>query len=613
MAGVLVTLGEKAISDHQNILGSFINIKENLEKSSSYLIESFLSLSKFKRLNEQDTNFFEDEFFFLCVIGTLIYKNSLDREALNLLKIDLLKNDVEELTQYMDGHFALFVIKKNLATLHIITDHAGIIQIYIYQNGNSFIFSSSSMAISRIKPVTINESGVAQFLRNSFVCGSKTIYNEIELLEPATVYSYSIENKPKLRGKKQYWKSPVNVDENIQFQEAALQLSERLNKSLGVFDGKKIICDLTAGYDSRLILSSILSKDSKKLDFETFVYGPETSKEVKLVKSYAKELSIINHHLQLPKNWKDEFPHYSEKALNITDGEDNVFQYAPILYAQYFKKQNFDISVNGLGGELYRDFWWLQEFLYARKPANLSRLIHSRILQYEYDYSIFSEHWKKLLLYLDQIFLNNFQQTIADMDLRNSYNTLQIDNIYFREKIRKWAGRLISSSNQILQTVSPLNFKETLQISMVIPPKIKKRGKIVRAIIESNNNRLAILPLLNGVPAIPMNYKNFYRFIPFYNELLKKGFIKVIQVFTHNTIMLNKNLKYRETYNWKNLLDSDFMKNKVTFENLKSSNLFNNSRFENFINNAKEENFKNYAELGNILSLDFRMSNDNVV
>ena len=110
-----------------------------------------------------------------------------------------------------------------------------------------------------------------------------------------------------------------------------------------------------------------------------------------------------------------------------------------------------------------------------------------------------------------------------------------------------------------------------------------------------------------------MNYKNFYRFIPFYNELLKKGFIKVIQVFTHNTIMLNKNLKYRETYNWKNLLDSDFMKNKVTFENLKSSNLFNNSRFENFINNAKEENFKNYAELGNILSLDFRMSNDNVV
>jgi hypothetical protein len=51
----------------------------------------------------------------------------------------------------------------------------------------------------------------------------------------------------------------------------------------------------------------------------------------------------------------------------------------------------------------------------------------------------------------------------------------------------------------------------------------------------------------------------------------------------------------------------------LIFKNLKTNRFYNELALENFIKNAQKENFKNYVELGNILTLEFRMSSDKVV
>ncbi|MFO7972001.1 MAG: hypothetical protein R6U40_09650, partial [Desulfobacterales bacterium] len=516
---------------------------------------------------------------------------------------------LEDIVANLDGHFFLVIVDRLDKKIYFITDHIGLINIYEHKIDGKIFISSSALSLSKTFSVTLNSQAVCQFLRTGSISNSDTIYNEINLLEPSTIYSYDFANGNYQIHKKEYWKAPTEIDENSSFKDTCKRFSEILENRVSLFANQNIISDFTGGFDSRLVSSSLMNANSSSnTSIITFVFGPSKSKEVKLVKEISQKLNIKNVHLNLPESWIRKFPEYIIRSLNICDGEENAFNYAPILFANESKAKYFTFSVNGLGGELYRDFWWVQELFFKKKPANIRRLVTTRVLQYEYDFSIFKSNWRQSLESVVNVYEKNYMLTNSDM--QNTYNTLQIDNIYLRQKIRRWAGRTISSSNQIINTIAPLLFKDCLEAGMVVPPKYKRNGRFVRAVIENANPFFAEMKMLNGIPCKPMRIDNFYEFFPAFNEMFQKGLRKISQNLLNKTIYLDKSLNYNQA-SWFEALKNQFCEDKM-FNQLINLNIIDRKKILPFVRKAGSPEFPFFSQLGNMITLELRMQQDKI-
>jgi asparagine synthetase B (glutamine-hydrolysing) len=548
----------------------------------------------------------------IWILGTIIYKNNIGIKTLFNIKNDIKNLGIKGIVNNLDGPFCIIFKDEKKNELTLVTDHGGILNLYKYENNNTFSISNSSLALSRTYRVSPEVNGIVQFLRSGSICNSDTIYQEIKLLEPASIYEFKISGKPQIISKYEYWKNNSIIQEDIQFDEASYLLKEILSEKLNKFEKENLIFDFTSGFDSRLILSSYLSLNPNKNHINTFVFGPEKSNEVELVKNCCKNLGIKNYHLSLPKNWEEMFYEYVIKSFFLSDGEENIFGYAPILYSQEFKSKNFQYSINGLGGELYRDFWWLQEIVCWKKPANIKRLIESRVLQYEYDYSIFSETWKKNIININNLLFKIYNETNKGEDITNIYNTSQIDNIYFRQKIRRWAGRTMSTSSQIIRSVAPLTFNDCLDVGMVVHPKYKRFGRLVKEVVQLNSLELAKQKMRNGIPCENINIKNLYQFLPILTEYGKRGLRKISQKLFNKTILLDRSLTY-DTSSWFiTFLKEKQVQKYIKFENMFTKDMYDKKKYNIFIEESKKPGFKYYSQLGNMITLEMRMQKDNL-
>lgn len=609
MAGILITVGARMSGDHEAMRQYFVRHK-GLQPTHDEGWGRIL-LSKFSRKSAIDFNFITHEKISAWVMGALIYRNRMGRGALEGLWRDLHESPLESLMENCDGPFFLAVRDHLDNSLALATDHAGIVNIYACRPGQSWAISSSSMALSTHFTVTPDPDNVAQFLRTANVYGSGTIYQEITLLEPACIYRITGSGEaPELPGRP-YWRSPVEIRRDLSFDQARGLLAESLIESTAPLSRENMVCDFTAGFDSRLLVAAF-SRHRPFPELPTFVFGPEASREVRLVRGYCASLGLPNHHLELPADWPDVLPDYFERSLELTDGEENLVVYAPILLAQEHKARGRSCSVNGLGGELYRDFWWIQELYGSRRPANIGRLISMRMLQYEYDHSVFSEPWRRKMLGVKDTLKSVFLDTLADMDLHGSYNTLQIDTLYLRQKIRRWAGRTMSSSGLIVSTLAPLTLKKNLDLALAVPPGYKRGGRLVKGVVTLLCEPLSGLRMLNGAPCRNITVGNAHTFLPLLADYAKKGMRKAVQKALNRTILLDASVGYQQPWFFSCLFSHPAVRKSFAYSSLITQGLYDPRGYSRFHEDAGNGSFPYCSQLGNIMTLEMRMRRDNI-
>ena len=362
-----------------------------------------------------------------------------------------------------------------------------------------------------------------------------------------------------------------------------------------------------------MILSSFWENIKEKENFSTFVFGPKDSTEVKLVKEYCNNFNINNFHYHLNDNYVSNIYNNFLKAALITDLEENIGNYIPIMLSNITKKEKgFQFSFNGLGGELYRDFWWIQEVFIKNRPANLQRLINHRMLQYEFTDTIFTKKYLQYIAKITSSIEDDFFESIKDMDLNNTPNTLQIDNLYFRQKMRKWAGRTISSSNQLISIVSPLLFKKNVEIALKLSPKFKRNGNLSKSIIQRNSKQLASKRMLNGEPCEIMRFSNIYKFYPIIINNNKRLIRKISQHMLGKTILIDRSLSYGKNGLYDKLFDgnnSDIFH--FDFDNLYNYHIIHKERFKEYLKYLYKGKFTFLNQLENLMTLETRIKIDN--
>lgn len=610
MAGILLSLGNNVSKTHDKLRKYFIECK-NL-KNTYESVDDIFCISKFYRLNDNEKNILTGDNVSIFCVGTILFDDFFGKDAIIALKKQLLHSDINDVIDSLDGHFILIIINHKANILNVVTDHAGMMHVYRYIDDKNIYLSSSSIVLSKHFNVTVDVEGMAQFLRCDSICDYDTIYNEIKVLEPGSIYTFKLDGGRVIEDKYVFWKSPISIEEDMTIQEATELWAKTILDVGQIISKNKVICDLTGGFDSRSILASMLPYVEKQGDgFSTFVFGPDRSSEVKVAKKICSHLDIKNNHLTLPSEWKDQFSGYLIASLNYTDGEENICNYAPILFANQQKSKNFTYSVNGMSGGCVRSFFWVQEMVYEKKPANIDRFINMRVLQYEYDTSMFKYHWRKNLEAIPDLLKKKYLDSISDMDLGASYNTLQLDNIDLRQRERRWGGRTISSSNQIIGIISPLYFKRCMDVGMKIPPKYKIRDRLNKRVISKINPELASQSMLTGVPCEEVTLQNFYKFSPMMLVYLKKAAKVLSRQLFNRTVFVDRSLVFPK-YIWYQVLFSRSGQSEIgKLDSWVSQGMYDEEMLEEFIDKAQKPGFRYYGQLEKMISLEMRLRNDN--
>ena len=278
----------------------------------------------------------------------------------------------------------------------------------------------------------------------------------------------------------------------------------------------RIVCDLTGGYDSRILVAAFLGSGA---DFSTTVSGPLDSADVRVSGELA-QLTGLEHETQGPGQ-PVSFAQL-DAAVTLTDGAYDAVEYARIMHIHQGLSQRFDISLNGSYGEVARGYWWelLFPHIGAKKPLDAASLARKRIAALDQNAGLFpAERRVDMVAHFTTII------TQLNAGLSGMPNTLQMDHSYIMLRMQSWHGRIASSTNQIWPCLSPMMFRQVLEVMLAAQPEARKRSLLPREMFERFQPILARHPLEHGYPAMPASLINLYRFwpvIPHYMGRIRK-------------------------------------------------------------------------------------------
>lgn len=291
----------------------------------------------------------------------------------NILRTIFNINNKKKYIKNLDGMFAFIATKSSKVIA--VTDKISSIPIFFQKDKNEIIISNKSQLIQDKKKNKLLKKSLTSYFMSGYTIGNSTIYENIKSIEPGT-YLESYQNKIKFT--KYYKFEPWKYKKNM-----SLKLLEKKYSdcNLKVFNKLKTYCDnnnlgvavsLTAGYDSRLIVSML-----KKLKFKNilcFTYGIKNNYEVKAARKICKYLDIKHvyietNNLKVKKICKTKhfkkFYKNSEQSLSVLD---NV-EYLVINELKNKRLIDDKIIINGLSGDFISGGHQLEKFLDPSKKG----------------------------------------------------------------------------------------------------------------------------------------------------------------------------------------------------------------------------------------------------
>jgi len=306
-----------------------------------------------------------------------------------------------------------------------------------------------------------------------------------------------------------------------------------------VLEEKKISVDLTGGIDSRLV-ACMLKHAGISFD-ATYSLGSGNQEEALIVKQVATclgcKLDIIS-----PKEINSD-DHLNE-LFSISDGCLDLIGLNSLYQLQKWRQEKgYDLVITGVGGELYKDFWWLQDFpIYNSKKPDLNRLLDYRMYP-----NPIPDSW------IDPVSSWSYENAKQSMIKKlESYilptNTETYDNIYHQVRIREQVSALTCASNNFINVYSPLLEKELLQTGFNLPRRKRFFNRFHRDIITRVNPELAKIPTTEGNMSVSNNYYHLCTdALRYISDKTGKSVNKLRRKYKHHSLAEKKPLK-KNTY-----------------------------------------------------------------
>ncbi len=449
----------------------------------------------------------------LCASGTWFHREGLGTGDEAALLERFRRRDPRRAARGLDGFFA--IVWSDGERIEAVTDLVASHQTYARTIGDATAIAGSALLLAGLAPTEPDPIGSRELLATGVVYEDRSPFADVRKLGPGAVFDLRAEGVRELY---RYWSCAELEPESLEreraaeeFARAVRDVAARLTRAFA-----RPVCDLTAGWDSRL-LAGLLRAGG--LRFDTTVTGPASSPDVVLSARVADRAGW-RHHVIEPAPPPDFGA--VENAFRLCDGEMDVLEYARIAHVHGQLATRFDISLNGSFGEVARGYWW--EIL-EPTPGTHGPLDGRTIAERRYAAGASAAAVKAL--WPDDDFDPNahFAAVVdrIDADLPGDpTRAFRLDHTYLRMRMRSWQGRIASTTDRLWPCLSPLLDRRALEVLLRCEWTARCGNRLARAVLAHEAPDLAKLPLEYGGPALPPRPWNAWRFAPAIAPLWRK-------------------------------------------------------------------------------------------
>jgi hypothetical protein len=296
--------------------------------------------------------------FYIGNIYTNQYYELLTNKSKHKVKtpelIELYLQYGKELIKYIKGIFVLFIADDSKKNYYAYTSRSGLYKLYYCINDSRLLISTSiSSILKNIKnEPELDEVAIIQHSVYEYPLDERTHYKNIKILGN---YKYIEYDLYKISINPCYeLKIPTSSKNLLPWQETYRLLPQEFNQSIDlIIPENKFNCALTGGFDSRTILSYLLTKPN--LEYQLYSWSAdERWHDVAIAKKIAEDFNLKYTPITLGDEMLDNYYYYSMQQIYWTDGLGAINR-ANQMYSHFIlSKYARDLISGYFGSELFR-------------------------------------------------------------------------------------------------------------------------------------------------------------------------------------------------------------------------------------------------------------------
>jgi hypothetical protein len=156
-------------------------------------------------------------------------------------------------------------------------------------------------------------------------------------------------------------------------------------------------------------------------------------------------------------------------------------------------RRGVTLAIGGEGGELFKDFWWLQDFpFYRRSNPDLARLYSFRIAGGAMEHGYLSKPYRGL----SETYRQRLLRSLSEYS--DASNTRTYDRIYYSFKMQAVAGRFMKNALACLQVYTPYLERDAVGAGYNLSRWQRFFNQYHRRTISRYSPRAARLPTMEG-------------------------------------------------------------------------------------------------------------------
>lgn len=350
-----------SVNDNYDVTLKYFEQIFNIEESLQLGNWTFKTTSKFDEQSFIKSEILPGYMSFCC--GSIIYKNKSGKACLDKITEDFHNKQLE--LDKLKGNFIILI--WNGLSITFINDRLGVQQLFQRSDGNCL--SNSFLALLTVsgKKFKLNQTTLEEKLTTGFLTGEDTLVEGIKKVEMDFPYrangnqisilkypEHQIEMDFHHSGKKKSILSNIEILEDY--------FSE-LNTAKTNLTGD---VGLSSGFDCRLILAAAKNTLDTPLHIHSHntkgVHDNEIKYAKQIAKVYGAKIQLVPTK-RLENAEEDLIKRTLQENVRFFDGRSarHLGSFSE-TYTPWYKKAsmgNADYSLNGLGGELYRDSYFM--------------------------------------------------------------------------------------------------------------------------------------------------------------------------------------------------------------------------------------------------------------
>ncbi len=247
----------------------------------------------------------------------------------------LYRESEEQFLRSLNGWFSGVAVDLAKGKVTLFNDRYGMGRIYWHQDDEEFIFGSEAKSLLRVrnKLRAIELESLAEFVNFNCVLGNKTLFKGISLLPGASSWSFSRSAVPQ---KQKYFEfAEWEHQPTLPARDFYAQFKDTVSAVFPCYatGPDSVGMSLSAGLDTRLILSSVLDKG---YNLPSYTFGGLWGETYDI--RTARKLAQICHQphevIRIDEQFLRDFGSYAQKSIYISDGTHDALGAHDVYFNQ---------------------------------------------------------------------------------------------------------------------------------------------------------------------------------------------------------------------------------------------------------------------------------------